>query len=1075
MGDILTFDILSEKQNIFQNTFLEASAGTGKTFAIQHLISRFLLEGEAPLKIDQILAITFTREAAREMKERVQENLAMIRKSLLEGKVEGYLKMLSPEQALERITEAEVCFDSAHIYTIHGFCKKMLVEGALEASFPLKSDGDFDHRQLMRRAIKDTLSDPKVPKWELKRLLKQSAMHFDRLVGMLIMEMENGGDHEDAVEAFAGSLSLFQERGIDASCLAQDFKLLMPHHKKMTNPEFPLQAAQLAQWIGSSHFDQGDWGELLASSYWFLQHMEKNHVKMRAPDFDTLPLHYPEFIPEIQSTLVPLWKKAHDRKYVLGRLAKRCKARLHALKAVHETHSPDEILEAMLKACQNPRFERYVSDKFRAVIIDEFQDTDPLQWEIIRHLFLSGDSTLFLVGDPKQSIYGFRKADVYAYMDGYKALGERSRAQLTTNYRSRKELIVALNALFGKVEGWLELPRLKGALKYHEVKAGRDEGRNDIGAPIEFCLGSGSIGRGRRFPTRSLEQNTLFPFIASRLIDHRQNHQIPWEKMAVLVKDRFEAQRLCGYFTEKGIPSAIKRTMSLTQTSGFLAMQELIFAAARPRDRAAFLKVALGPLVCAGPGQIDGSCKLRWLSLCQTLKDEGFTPFYESFLQMSFDGMSVQQTLARVPELFKEVRQVASLLMDSCLHSTSEMTLYLQKLCQVSPEEDPRLELQGQAGDGRVHIMTLFASKGLEFDIVFAPALAARGPPQENEDPEKEAEKMRGLYVALTRAREKLYLPFFFEESLKPLYAGSAAPMERFLAHLTKSSLPLDRAPVTQLLKELEPSGISTYWFKDEEVNLHIETCEDEALTPPPQLKLRIPFSSIQSFTSLSRKTPHFNIPIEGHETKEILPLGAQTGIVIHTIFERLFQNGGYKDHALIKQTVHMATAHTGLEEWEEEISKIVKRALIMPLVGGLSLADLKVGEFMQEMEFLFAEEGQMVKGFADLVFQLNGKYYLLDWKTNWLSDYSDEKVKEAMEIHDYFLQARLYTEALRRYVKQFYIQPFETLFGGAIYYFLRGNAPYSFDSLSSSVSIVTRRLSESEESGVRQNPRIIV
>lgn len=1056
----MTFDILDPHQNIFQNTFLQASAGTGKTFAIQHLISRFVLEGDQPLKIDQILAITFTREAAKEMRERVEENLAALRIMVMNGQVEGYLGLVPPEEALRRIEEAELSFDSAPIYTIHGFCKKMLVENALYASFPLRSDGDFDHRVLMRRSIKDTLSDPAIPKWELMRLLGRSRMDFDRLVGQLIAAMEMGEKPEDSVAEFKEALLSFHERGIRASALASDLDLLIPHHKRMTNPAFPEQAQLLAQWIAGVEPTQSHWDGLLVDSEWFLERLEKDNVKLRAPDLTTLPLNYPRLSDELHEQLVPLWEKARDRSFLLKRMAQRCMSRFEELKRAHEVYSPDEILEAMEVASKNSTFQRLVAGKFRAVIIDEFQDTDPLQWKIVRSLFLEGEikPTLFLVGDPKQSIYGFRKADVYAYMEAYKVLGEKSCAHLTTNYRSRAKLIDALNALFAKDKEWLDLPSLKGALNYQPVVAGRGEGREELGAPIEFCLGSGSIGRGKSFPTKALEQEVLFPFIAAKALEHRKTHGLAWKEIAVLVKDRFQAQRLHRFLSERAIPCTIKRSMSLTQTPGFAAMQELLLSATRPRDRAAFLKVVLGPLVCGRAELVDGSVKQQWLALCQKLKEEGFSSFYEAFLHLSLGDRTVYETLARSAPLFNQVRQIASLLMEVHFHRYSEILPYLQSLCELTPEEDERLALQEEAGEEALAIMTLFASKGLEFDVVFAPGLTMRGPAQGEEDPEKEAEKMRGLYVALTRAKEKLYLPLFFEEDQKPLFAGVAAPMERFLAHLTKSSLPLEKEPVTNLLQELEPFGITTRWLEGKEENLHPEEKKAEILTPPLLLKLYIPPSEVHSFTSLSQKShqPSFEL----QDTKGVMPLGAQTGVIIHSLFERLFQNGGYKEPSLLEQTVRATLLHTHLEDWEEQVRMMATKALIKPLVGGACLADLKPGAFMQEMEFLFAEEGKLIKGFADLVFQLDGKFYLLDWKTNWLgpdeSDYSEEKLQEAMVAHDYFLQAKIYTEALGRYVKQFYMEPFESLFGGAIYYFLRGDAPYCITSASSADRAVT-------------------
>jgi exodeoxyribonuclease V beta subunit len=98
------------------------------------------------------------------------------------------------------------------------------------------------------------------------------------------------------------------------------------------------------------------------------------------------------------------------------------------------------------------------------------------------------------------------------------------------------------------------------------------------------------------------------------------------------------------------------------------------------------------------------------------------------------------------------------------------------------------------------------------------------------------------------------------------------------------------------------------------------------------------------------------------------------------------------------------------------------------------------VKEFIAELEFFFPEPKRTIKGFADLVFRHRGKYYLVDWKSNYLEAYDDAHLKEAMEENGYYLQAEIYTEALRRYVKLFDNRPFEELFGGAFYIFIRGN-----------------------------------
>ena len=86
-------------------------------------------------------------------------------------------------------------------------------------------------------------------------------------------------------------------------------------------------------------------------------------------------------------------------------------------------------------------------ERYRVVLVDEFQDTDPVQWDIMRRAFGDGDAPLVLIGDPKQAIYAFRGADVYAYLEAANRADKR--ATLEVNWRSDQGLIDAYDALLG--------------------------------------------------------------------------------------------------------------------------------------------------------------------------------------------------------------------------------------------------------------------------------------------------------------------------------------------------------------------------------------------------------------------------------------------------------------------------------------------------------------------------------------------------------------------------------------------------------------------------------------------------
>jgi exodeoxyribonuclease V beta subunit len=175
------------------------------------------------------------------------------------------------------------------------------------------------------------------------------------------------------------------------------------------------------------------------------------------------------------------------------------------------------------------------------------------------------------------------------------------------------------------------------------------------------------------------------------------------------------------------------------------------------------------------------------------------------------------------------------------------------------------------------------------------------------------------------------------------------------------------------------------------------------------------------------------------------MPRGIETGILIHRVFEILFSSSHpiWRDLEEVNHLIARHLSGTSLCLWIQGIQEMVWKTLHLPLTTDtpFTLSQLVPGELRVEMEFLFSQAPNYIKGFIDLVFRFNGKFYFLDWKTNWLGpdDASYIFLDEAMAAHDYWLQAKLYKEALRRYVKQFYIQPFEEIFGGAIYLFLRG------------------------------------
>ncbi len=132
-------------------------------------------------------------------------------------------------------------------------------------------------------------------------------------------------------------------------------------------------------------------------------------------------------------------------------LARAVRKELDRRKRARGVMTYDDLLTRLddaLRTTGGTRVAQRLRDRYSVVLVDEFQDTDPTQWDIMRRAFgETGDTTLVLIGDPKQAIYAFRGADVYAYLDAADSAGER--ADLTVNWRSDQGLIDAYDALFG--------------------------------------------------------------------------------------------------------------------------------------------------------------------------------------------------------------------------------------------------------------------------------------------------------------------------------------------------------------------------------------------------------------------------------------------------------------------------------------------------------------------------------------------------------------------------------------------------------------------------------------------------
>lgn len=1111
-----SFQVLDRDLPIRRHYLLEASAGTGKTFSIQNIVVRLLIDKE-PVPLNRILVVTFTRAATRELRQRIrthiEQSLNDIR-GVLSGEPprEGtpdYLLAVMEKSTLEiertkrLLQQALSTFDTAHIYTIHGFCSRMLREHTLECSIGTQAKQNVDNipQAVLKRVMGDYFNTEIRPETitpgQLSIYLKRDPEQ--RQLQKLLTSPHDVEDTSTAASLFKDfqltMQSLKSTLHLNSSSMIADFEMQATDFKNarkdVSKTETLSKIKSFAALFDKTSWDLNDFDRILLNGLVWTEALDPKLLKKKT---STPILSYPNLTETLKEKLEPIILQASDFPCLLARMAKECRSLLKRYQHSEETFFPDDLLRKMSEALQDVFFNRKVHSLFDAAIIDEFQDTDPIQWNIFKTLFTPSDNPwkghLYLVGDPKQSIYSFRQADIYTYLSASNALGKDACFSLDTNYRSHPDLVNALNALFSQdnIPHLIPLPKLKTSLPYRPVKAikkAHDRSINDGRGAIHFFIGDAE--KCQKANISCLEQELFFPFIGDEISKLKKRENISYNSFTVLVRDRYQALRLASYLKKRAIPSLNQRGTNLAESPILAPLIDTLRAVINPKDSSA-VKAALGSLLIGWNITDFSSATLesaiiKFLSLRTIWEQEGFSRFFNHLKQSHWkegstnlverllslqDGHDLYDDLLQINDIIIENHNKLWRSMDSVIPFLDQF----QKWRDMDDESTQRLSNPSREG---VKIITLHFSKGLEFDVVFALGLinpvskqellipiqkedktvlssSSNNPKSQGYYEEIDAEKMRQLYVAMTRARTRLYVPLALNLHEGDPAVGIASPIDLFLKAWKKGSF-------LQFL-EHEGSGYHISYSTEEPRNVDHYGIEKDIkphipLHQPCQIVIPGITQAFSSFTSLSK--PHDDALRPTNEMdrsiKSIhsIPMGKETGIALHTILEKTsFSHVNSLSHAAdVAPLISPYLFGTPLEGWEEPVAEIIFHALKSPILCGIDQS-----KCYREMPFLFPsrdyqpiegidiEEG-FIKGVIDLIFMRENKYYILDWKSNWLgpdeSYYLPENLRQAMENENYFLQAKIYKEALRRYLKIVEPRPFEECFGGALYCFVRG------------------------------------
>lgn len=1092
-------------------TLIDASAGTGKTYAISSLVTRLLAEGVAD-DISQVLVVTFTNAAADELAGRIRARLQEACLSLTQETDDPFLLSLrrhSP-QRLQLLHSARARLDEAPIHTIHGFCKKVLEESAFESGLPLECTFLQEERTIIEQAALDfwreriypqeilaayvaannltpkSLLDSALPLLQHEKVaIRPPAPELEALLAQV-------GDDLAALRAeWDGAELLRHLHALPALSQAKDNKAALA----LRQPEEVI--ARLAAAVAAD-----DITALLPALMPVAAENVRNAIKSKKEREAFQPHGFSLLAEQIGQTLAEIDKALRiDFCAEVRRRSEGEKLRLNAL-------SFGDLLSKLAQALRDPRLgpqlRRSVRARYRVALIDEFQDTDPLQLHIFRDLFAQ-THPLFFIGDPKQAIYSFRGADIFAYLEAAQ-IAER-RYTLDKNWRSESGLVEAVNALFRRSAEPFVFPQI---IFQPALAQGKDEDarlRGDNLAPgCVIALPSAEdgtpLGKGAAaaLATQAVVGEITELLGGDARIGFRR---VRPGDIAVLVRTNSQAEEVQAALRVAGVAAVFGGCGSIMKSEQMRELHLLLRFIAHGEGSA----VLAGPLFGQTPqelfmsgaapeGRADLHAQLaRYREIWQR---SGVGRMLNTF----FAEFAVVQRLlgqADGARALTNLRHALEVLVTGPAAPEALLQwLHRRENDPQTDEDELRLETDAEA----VQIITIHKSKGLEYGIVFCPFLWSARPPAtsgpvlahmngelvcdygsadyalalEQARREQLSEDLRLLYVALTRAVHRFYIVWgeirdADGSALACLLGGAQRVLDlpqedsalfsavNFTGAKSVSPLPTDTPAATSAAARIFPAQRGIFSWRTSSFST---LTAGHALPAPATLTAPAEAAQI--------------LPFSGFGRGKTAPAANETGTCIHEILELCDLTT--PDENLVRQTLTRfgladPQAHLDVADPVTEVCALLRRVGARPLPGGEAglraraggLAEMPFtlplrerafpaalleyfGDFPGYSQYLQSLSFQQLRGFLtgiiDLVALCDGKWHIVDWKTNFLGrspeDYRPDRLREAMNASHYHLQYTLYIIALRRYLAQRLPEAdFPSVFGGAHYVFLRG------------------------------------
>lgn len=1146
---------------------IEASAGTGKTFTIAGLYLRLLLgHGSAetrhrvPLTVDQILVVTFTEAATAELRDRIRARIHDARIAFARGQssdpvIQPLLNEFDDhKQAAEILLQAERQMDEAAVYTIHGFCQRMLTQNAFESGSRFNNEFVTDESHLKAQVVADYWRRNFYP---LPFTLAGEIRQLWSSPSALLSDISNyltGAPLSLSVPAMKGSLAdlhtenlkkidelkaQWRESQDDFFTLISDSDINKRSYTKKSLPTW-LEAVNAWAATETTGYDYPDKLEKFAQNV-LLEKTPKGSAPQHAV-FEAIET----FLANPISLKAPL----------LAHAIEHCRVMLANAKNQKQWLSFDDLLtqlSASIDTDESELLAARIRTLYPVAMIDEFQDTDPLQYSIFSRIYLNNpECGLFMIGDPKQAIYGFRGADIFTYIKARNQVS--AHYTLGTNWRSSADMVQAVNQVFALPDSpfiydsdipFLPVKYSPNAEKRIWTMGGQKQPALTywLQEADDKPLPKGEYLTRMAEATASQIQTILTQAQQGQacLVNGEKQKAVQAGDIAVLVRTGSEGRMIKQALADQGIASVYLSNRDSVFTSSVAQdLQRLLQAVLTPENDRALRASLASELFALDAASLDAlnNDEVVWENAVNEFKEYRKLWVQRGVLPMLRAVISKRHIAERLLEegatsqgengerVLTDLMHIGELLQQASNELDSDHGLLRWLAQSISDAENglggsddqiQRLESERNL----VQIVTIHKSKGLEYDLVFLPFvfsyreaseakyydaandrtvldITGNDASMKQADKERLAEDLRLIYVALTRA---VYACFI---GASPLRNGRS----------TKEPTGVHRSAIGYLIQNGQEGGINDLHQgltqQQDELDCVVvadppQQLEEKYVAPQEEIydlsakELQNPIDRNWRITSYSGLVKQGSHHVEHDATIEItgfdidsseeqdeadlvepersiftFPRGARPGTFLHSLFEEIEFTQPATTAENTQIILGLMESEQLDEEWLPILQQLIDTVLATPLDGKSLLLNQKApSQRLVEMEFLLpievlsapalnrviqrhdplsAKAGDlgfqtvqgMLKGFIDLVFEHQGKYYVLDWKSNHLGDdvthYHGEALKSAMAEHRYDLQYQIYALALHRFLRSRLANyQYEQHFGGVYYLFLRG------------------------------------